>query len=104
MAKKAPARQLLKRTRIKEIGQLIKAARKAKGHSQNEMGKRLGHGSGQFVSNWERGQAHPPIKSWKKLVRLYGLNADDIIFAVGMCREVEMDIYMTELENSLGIK
>ena len=45
-----------------ELGLYFRDMRKKAGLSQLEVSKRLGYGSAQFVSNWERGLASPPIR------------------------------------------
>ena len=63
----------------KEVAEKLKAYREAQGLSQKEVGIVLNYGSPQFISNWERGVATPPIKSLKKLCRLYQVNADYLL-------------------------
>ena len=39
----------------------------------------LNYSSAQFISNFERGLALPPIKKLKKLIKIYDLKVGDII-------------------------
>jgi len=54
----------------KEIGSLFKSKRKALGLTQLIVAKRLGYGSSQFISNFERAIALPPVKDLKKICRI----------------------------------
>lgn len=49
----------------------LKTAREKAGLTQDQVAKRFGWQSAQFVSNWERGISYPPIAIIKRLARLY---------------------------------
>lgn len=51
----------------KHLGEFLKNRRKEMGLSQIELGDTLGY-TPQFVCNWERGTAAPPLKIVPKLV------------------------------------
>ena len=61
------------------IGKFIKEHRAKMGLSQGDISKALGYKSPQFVSNWERGLAQPPLESLAALVRLLKLNENELM-------------------------
>ena len=67
----------------KKLGSYFKELRLEKGLSQDQLAKGLGYTNSQFVSNWERGLAHPPLKKLSKLTRV--LKADqNAVFKIVM--------------------
>lgn len=66
----------------------FRKARNSAGVTQAEIGKVLGLGSAQFVSNWERGQSLPPLKYVKKLAKAVSMKESDILESM----------YQTELQ------
>lgn len=64
------------------IGALITSLREASKETQDEMGRRLGYKSGQYVSAWERGSQAPSLKAWTKIRRKYGVTPRAIYDAV----------------------
>lgn len=57
-----------------QLGDYLKYGREKSDLTQREVGKILGYSSAQFISNFERGIAPPPMKKLKKLVKLYKLS------------------------------
>ncbi|MGE3760261.1 MAG: helix-turn-helix domain-containing protein, partial [Pseudobdellovibrionaceae bacterium] len=53
---------------------LLREARVNKGLSQIDVSKKLGYDSSQYISNWERSLAVPPVKSLKKIAGIYGIS------------------------------
>ncbi len=74
----------------KKLGAFFKELRLAKGLSQDQLAKSLGYTNSQFVSNWERGLAHPPLKKLAKLTRVLKADQNTVFKAV-----------MTESQESL---
>jgi len=68
----------------REFAKRLKAARVAGGFTQDEIAKKLGYTTAQFISNWERGVAFPPLDALAKLIRIYRLDANTV---VEMCLE-----------------
>ncbi len=64
--------------RFKEVAQFLKTARLAKSLSQMEVAHKLGYNTSQFVSNWERGIASPPVAILRRLAKVYGINGEDL--------------------------
>jgi transcriptional regulator with XRE-family HTH domain len=55
----------------------LREARENVGMSQGQVAQELGYSSPQFISNWERGLASPPIPKFKKLCKMYNLSIHD---------------------------
>ncbi len=77
-----------------ELSNYLKKSRESVGLSQTFVSSKLGYSSPQFVSNWERGLSHPPVKSLKKIAKLYKLKDKDLfdVFVVSYLNEVETDL------------
>ncbi len=75
-----------KKKAYKSLGLKLKGYRLKKGLTQGEVAVKLKFSSPQFVSNWERGFAIPPIKVAAKLVDIYNLDSNDLV-------EDYMDVY-----------
>jgi ribosome-binding protein aMBF1 (putative translation factor) len=60
------------------LAKYLKEKREKVGLSQNRAAKLIGL-SGQFVSNWERGESAPPRRAYKKLVKAYGIDKEELI-------------------------
>lgn len=67
--------------RIK-LSDFLKSKRNTAGISQGAVAKKLGYSSPQFVSNWERGLAEPPLKTLRKLAEIYNVSADEMFNVV----------------------
>lgn len=70
------------RIRQKTVGTFLQRARVASGISQAEAAKRLGYTTPQFISNWERGLALPPLYALPELVEVYGIHSHELIEAM----------------------
>lgn len=46
------------------------------GHTQSDLASMLGYSNGQFISNWERGMALPPIPTLFPLAKIFDVSAD----------------------------
>ena len=77
----------------------LKKLRVVRGLSQTEVAKKLGYSSPQFVSNWERGLASPPVKVIKRLSGLYESDANQLFQMVVRAAESRMRV---EFEKSKG--
>jgi transcriptional regulator with XRE-family HTH domain len=58
--------------------------------TQSDVASKLGYSSPQFVSNWERGLAKPPVFVLRDLTKLYRVPAGEM-FSV-LLAEVESDL------------
>ncbi|MBX7231593.1 MAG: helix-turn-helix domain-containing protein [Bdellovibrionales bacterium] len=61
------------------LGQYLREKRESAGFTQAQIAQRLGYSSPQFVSNFERGLCSPPLKNLKVLVKLYHVDAGEVI-------------------------
>jgi transcriptional regulator with XRE-family HTH domain len=76
------------------VGEHLKQKREALELTQREVSNALGYSSAQFISNFERGIAVPPIKKLKVLTKLYKMQADPVI-------DLILDGYRGEMEKAL---
>jgi len=74
----------------KRLGIYLGDRRRAVGLSQIEVSKVLGYPNQQSVANWERGVAFPPVKKFKKLIKVYQISKDEF-----------MSVILTEIEQAL---
>ena len=61
------------------LGKLLKQQRIQKNLTQGDVSKLLGYSSPQFVSNWERELARPPMETMGKLLDLYGIDKREFV-------------------------
>ena len=76
-----------RRLRRTTVGALLKTARIESGLTQLEIAKKLGYSSSQFVSNWERGEALPPMDHFPKLASLLNITAKQLIDCIHQYQE-----------------
>lgn len=62
-----------------KVGQYLQEMRHAAGLTQRQVSDALEYSSAQFISNFERGIAVPPLKKLRKLQRLYRLDVKELI-------------------------
>jgi transcriptional regulator with XRE-family HTH domain len=72
------------------LSEFLKEKRASSGFTQSEVASKLGYSSPQFVSNWERGLANPPIPILRELTKLYKVSADEMFRR--LMAEVEADL------------
>lgn len=65
--------------RFKALGDFFKVYRKNAGMSQTELGKKLGFSGPQIVSNWERGDCAPPMKSMVTMAQLFDIPKSKVV-------------------------
>ena len=56
--------------------------RNKRGLTQTQLAKLMGYSSGQFISNWERGLALPPLPALFPLAKIFGVSADSLFHLV----------------------
>ncbi len=78
------------------VGHFLKRKRIAAGLSQRQVCEALGYSSTQFISNWERGLASPPMGALARLVQIYKIGKND--FMEEMMRDKKLAI-----EGELGL-
>ncbi len=64
---------------MKTLASFLKERRIAAGLSQIDVSRKLGYTSAQFVSNWERGIAKPPIEALAKIIKLYPVDREEVL-------------------------
>lgn len=77
-----------------QLSHFLKEKRIASGLSQGDVADKLGYSTAQFISNWERGVAAPPVNILKKLAELYKVNAEELF-------EVVLEEKIREVTNDL---
>ena len=61
------------------LGEFLKNKRLAAGLTQRAVSSALGYSSAQFISNFERGIAAPPLNKMKVLTKLYKLPVEEVV-------------------------
>lgn len=74
------------------FGQFLREKRLFSGVSQGKVAKSLGYHSPQFVSNWERGLAAPPMVMLVKIIDLLALDKQEVYDLLLSEREKELRI------------
>lgn len=77
-----------------EIGQVLKAAREARGMTQKQVAEILGRRQ-QIVGHWETGYAQPDANTLFELCDIYGISIDD---AFGKKKETEAAEFARKFE------
>lgn len=60
-----------RRLRSKHVGGVLRKLRERAGQTQQELAAKLSYSSAQFISNWERGVALPPLEVLPRLSALW---------------------------------
>jgi transcriptional regulator with XRE-family HTH domain len=79
---------------LKKRGQLasfLKEKRVSAGLTQSQVAEKLGYSSPQFISNWERGLANPPVFILRDLTKMYKVPADQMFELLK--EEMERDLH-----------
>lgn len=76
--------------RFADIARVLKDARRKANLSQYEVAERLGYGSAQFISNWERGLAAPPLMVLSRIAKMYNVNGEDLFQLILKDTEYQM--------------
>lgn len=74
-----------------QLAAFLKKKRVDAGLTQSEVASQLGYSSPQFISNWERGLANPPVFILRNLTKLYKVPADEMFGK--LMQEVERDLH-----------
>jgi transcriptional regulator with XRE-family HTH domain len=77
------------------FGKFLKERREQMGLSQAVIAEKMGYTTPQFVSNWERGIAMPPIKTLKKLAEMYKVPQQEMFDIVlqATVHQVKVDLH-----------
>lgn len=77
------------------LGEYLQNMRLKANLTQREVSLALGYSSAQFISNFERGIAVPPLKKLKILVKMYNMPADEVM---EMILDAEREIMSSALK------
>lgn len=83
------------------VGQFLQDKRIEKGLTQFDVAKKLKYTTPQFISNWERGLALPPMDALPILVKLYGIVPDEMINIIMSYQEKVMQMQRKNLDKLL---
>lgn len=61
-----------------QLAALLKQKRIAAGLSQGDVAMKMGYSTPQFISNWERGIACPPVRDLKKLADILKTSPEEL--------------------------
>lgn len=91
----AKKKQYVLARRYTTLGDYLQKMRLEANLTQREVSLALGYSSAQFISNFERGIAVPPLKKLKVLVKMYGMPVDTVM---QMILDAEREIMMSALK------
>ena len=77
------------------LAEFLKEKRVAAGLTQSEVAHKLGYSSPQFVSNWERGLANPPVFVLRDLTKMYRVGVDQMF-------DMIVDDFKSELQREFS--
>lgn len=69
----------MKNSHFETLSKYLHEKRVAKEITQGNLARMLGYASPQFVSNWERGLAKPPLSTLKKMIKILDLDVDELL-------------------------
>jgi len=92
----AKKKQYVLARRYTVLGDYLQKMRLESNLTQREVSEALGYSSAQFISNFERGIAVPPLKKLKVLVKMYGMPVDTVM---EMILNAEREIMMSALRS-----
>jgi transcriptional regulator with XRE-family HTH domain len=81
--------------RYTTLGEYLQTMRTKAGLTQREVSLTLGYSSAQFISNFERGIAVPPLKKLKVLVKMYDMPVETVM---DMILDAEREIILSALK------
>jgi transcriptional regulator with XRE-family HTH domain len=81
------------------VGSVLKNARERAGLTQHALATKLHYSSPQFVSNWERGLAMPPMDILPQLCKLLGMAPRHLIEALYAYQDEMLKLHKERLRN-----
>lgn len=69
----------MKNSHFETLSKYLYEKRLAKEITQGNLARVLGYASPQFISNWERGLAKPPLSTLKKMIKILDLDVDELL-------------------------
>ena len=86
---------------LRELGKFLAEQRTRAGLTQRDVARRLGYTTPQFVSNWERGVALPPLSDLPLITSLYNLQPEEVIDRVVELQRASYEDQLNELRRML---
>jgi len=83
--KKKSARTYMLKRDYEALGVYLAEKRQAAGLTQREVADALGYSSAQFISNFERGIATPPLPKLKLLLGMYRMPVEAVVDLILSC-------------------
>jgi transcriptional regulator with XRE-family HTH domain len=83
--------------RQKIVGNFLKSARERAGLTQQEVALRMRYSTPQFVSNWERGLALPPLDALPRIVRVLRIKPKSLIDALHRYQDENLKVRKREV-------
>jgi len=80
------------------VGSFLKESREKAGFTQASVAKKLGYLSAQFVSNWERVTAMPPMNVLPELVRLLSIPPKELLKNISEYQEAFLELEKARLK------
>jgi len=84
--------------RLRIVGKFLHDRRVKAGLTQWDVAKSLGWTTAQFVSNFERGVALPPLETLPKLSELFGVSGKEFIAVMSRYQEAVLELHKRELK------
>ncbi|MGZ3694759.1 MAG: helix-turn-helix domain-containing protein [Bdellovibrionota bacterium] len=81
--------------RYTNLGEYLQKMRTKANLTQREVSLTLGYSSAQFISNFERGIAVPPLKKLKVLVKMYDMSPDTVM---SLILDAEREVLVSALK------
>lgn len=81
--------------RYTNLGEYLQKMRTRASLTQREVSLTLGYSSAQFISNFERGIAVPPLKKLKVLVKMYDMSPETVM---SLILEAERELLVSVLK------
>lgn len=75
----AKKKQYVLARRYTVLGEYLQKMRTEAGLTQREVSLALGYSSAQFISNFERGIAVPPLNKLKVLIKMYNMPVETVL-------------------------
>jgi transcriptional regulator with XRE-family HTH domain len=94
-AKPRPARATPSERDYEGFGRYLAGRRVAAGFTQRRVAATLGYSSAQFISNFERGIAVPPLKKLKVLLKLYKMPMATVLDLILDCERTRIAAVLT---------
>ncbi|MFS4457901.1 helix-turn-helix domain-containing protein [Bdellovibrio sp. HCB2-146] len=80
-----------------KLGTFLKVKRIEAGLTQLDISRALDYTSPQFISNWERGTSHPPIRLLVELCKMLKVNQDELF-------DLVLEVTIEDVTNDLKRK